>query len=150
MTKKKEILLQELKILNEPLENIEEEKQDEPESVEEEKQDEPENTDCIQAVKEKKPRTQKQIDAFNKCIEIRGQRRGERKEIRDENAEVKKVELEEKIVKKAVSIKKKQLKKQMALDDISDDDTPMEQLKVKKRVIIREPSPPPPPLFIFR
>ena len=75
----------------------------------------------------------------------------EHKEIRDENAVVKKVELEEKIVKKAVSIKKKQLKQQIALDAISDDDTPIEELKVKKRVRISEPEyiPPPPLRYLY-
>ena len=50
------------------------------------------------------------------------------------NAGLEKVKLEEKIVKKAVAIKKKQIKKQIALDDISDDDTPLEEIKkiVKK------------------
>ena len=151
MTKKKQIL-QELQVLTEPhLEELEDKNtQTEQEAPEEEQQ--VENPDCIQAVKEKKPRTQKQIDAFKACLEIKRKKAMERKEIRDENAVVKKVELEEKIVKKAVSIKKKQLKQQIALDAISDDETPIEELKVKKRVRISEPEyiPPPPPLFIFR
>ena len=148
---KKKVILEDLKLLEGNIEGLEEKQPDTPLEAPEEEQPE-EHPDCIQAVKEKKPRTQKQIDAFNKCIEIRGKRREERKGIRDETAVVKKVELEEKIVKKAVSIKKKQLKEQIALDAISDDDTPIEELKVKKRVRIREPSPPPPPppLFIFR
>ena len=45
------------------------------------------------------------------------------------NAGLEKVKLEEKIVKKAVAIKKKQIKKQIALDDISDDDTSLEEIK---------------------
>lgn len=150
MTKKKEIL-QQLQVLTEPhLEELEDKNtQTEQEPPDEEQPEE--NPDCIQAVKEKKQRTQKQIDAFKACLEIKRKKAMERKEIRDENAVVKKVELEEKIVKKAVSIKKKQLKEQIALDAISDDDTPIEELKVKKRVRISEPSPPPPPpLFIFR
>lgn len=148
MGEKKKIL-QELQVLTEPsLEVLEEGKTEE--QPEEDQQEE--NTDCIQAVKEKKPRTQKQIDAFKACLEIKRKKAMERKGIRDEDAVVKKVELEEKIVKKAVSIKKKQLKQQIALDAISDDDTPIEDLKVKKRVRIREPEyiPPPPPLFIFK
>lgn len=147
---KKQVILQDLKVLDGNIECLEEKQ---PEKAPDEEQPE-EQPDCIQAVKEKKPRTQKQIDAFNRCIEMRSKKRGERKEKRDETAVVKKVELEEKIVKKAISIKKKELKQQLALDAISDDDTPIEELKVKKRVRIREPSPPPPPppppLFIFR
>ena len=37
--------------------------------------------------------------------------------------------LEQKIVKKAISIKKKQIIKEAALDEISDDETPMEKIK---------------------
>ena len=37
--------------------------------------------------------------------------------------------LEQKIVKKAISIKKKQIKKEAVLDEISDDETPMEAIK---------------------
>lgn len=36
--------------------------------------------------------------------------------------------LDEKIVKKAISIKKKQIKKEKVLDEISDDETPMEEI----------------------
>ena len=38
--------------------------------------------------------------------------------------------IEQKIVKKALSIKKKEIKKQEILDEISDDETPIEQIKV--------------------
>ena len=37
--------------------------------------------------------------------------------------------IEQKIVKKAVSIKKKQIKKEALLEEISDDETPMEKIK---------------------
>ena len=37
--------------------------------------------------------------------------------------------LEAKIVKKAISIKKKQIKKEAALDEVSDDDTPIRKIK---------------------
>ena len=49
--------------------------------------------------------------------------------------------LEQKIVKKAISIKKKQIIKEAALDEISDDETPMEAIKqiVKKK---KQPVPP--------
>ena len=39
---------------------------------------------------------------------------------------------DEKIVKKALSIKKKQIKKEQILDEISDDDTPIESLPKRK------------------
>ena len=84
--------------------------------------------------KAKKPRSQKQIDAFAKALEIKKEKAIARKTERDLNAGLEKVKLEEKIVKKAVAIKKKQIKKQIALDDISDDDTSLEEIKkiVKK------------------
>jgi hypothetical protein len=52
-------------------------------------------------------------------------------------------ELEEKIIKKAVSLKKKQIKKQAVLEDISDDETPIEVIKEIKRKI---PAPQPVPV----
>ncbi len=63
-------------------------------------------------------------------------------------AEQEKKELEEKILSKAISIKKKQLKKSV-LDEISDDDTPIEEIKAivktKKSKPIPIPKPPPAP-----
>ena len=46
-----------------------------------------------------------------------------------------KEDLEDKIVKKAISIKKKQIKKEAILDEISDDETPIQKIKeiAKKR-----------------
>ena len=40
-----------------------------------------------------------------------------------------KTSLEQKIVKKAISIKKKDIKKQAILEEVSDDETPMEKIK---------------------
>ena len=63
--------------------------------------------------KAKKPRSQKQIDAFARALEIKKEKATARKAERDLNAGLEKVKLEEKIVKKAVAIKKKQIKKSM-------------------------------------
>ena len=81
--------------------------------------------------KSKKPRSDKQIAAFAKIIELRNQRRNERALIRETEQAKAKEELKEKIMKKAVSIKKKQIKQQIALDDISSDDEPIESIKKK-------------------
>jgi hypothetical protein len=70
----------------------------------------------------KKPRTEKQIEAFKKASAIRDANRNKRKEDG-------KKEMEEKILKKAISIKKKQIKKAYTIDDISDDETPIEQIR---------------------
>lgn len=96
--------------------------------------------------KPKRERTQKQIDAFQKVLEIRQIKRDERKLIKEtihekmkreilEKEEEAKQALEDKIVKKAISIKKKQIKKEVVLDEISDDDDDIEEVKkiVKKR-----------------
>ena len=50
------------------------------------------------------------------------------------------MELEKKILKKAVSIKKKEIKKQIALDDVSSDDESITEIKkkIKKAVVAKE------------
>jgi len=82
--------------------------------------------------KVKKPRSEKQIQAFKKAQAKRDENRAKQKE------DSKKV-LEEKILQKAVSIKKKQIKQMRVLDNVSDDDTPIEEIKQ----IQRSMTPPP-------
>jgi hypothetical protein len=62
-------------------------------------------------------------------IEKRHEKRKERALIRETEQAKAKEELREKIMKKAVSIKK--IKQQIALDDISSDDEPIESIKKK-------------------
>lgn len=58
--------------------------------------------------------------------------------------------VEERVVKKAISIKKKQIKQQLALDEISSDDEPMEEIVPKMRkAIARQPPAPQAPRIIF-
>jgi hypothetical protein len=86
--------------------------------------------------KQKKPRTPAQIAATAKMLDVL---RSRHKALNDQKAaemEAYKRALEERVVKKAVSIKKRQIKQQLALDVISDDDTPIEELlppKVMRR-----------------
>lgn len=84
----------------------------------------------IEKKKDKKPRTQKQIDAFEKVRQIRDGKRVERKETREKvNIELKQ-QKEEKITKKALSIKKKQILRDADLDAISDEEEiPVEVIK---------------------
>lgn len=85
--------------------------------------------------KVKKPRTEKQIEAFKKAQENRAKNISLKKELG-------KKALEEKILQKALSIKKKQINKQYdlaVLDQISDDETPMEEIKQKHRDITPPP-----------
>lgn len=98
------------------------------------------NTKPLDPDRIKKPRTEKQIEAWNKALTARQLVRDNRKTASFEEKEkanneiaekerVMKEDLEKKIIRKAVSIKKKQIKKEILLDEISDDDTPMEEIR---------------------
>ena len=97
--------------------------------------------------KPKRERTPAQIAAWEKCLANRQKNREDRKKIQDEDAkllaEYKKQlakKTETKIVKKAVGIKKKQIIREEEIDEISEDETPIEVVKeiIKKR---RQPAP---------
>jgi hypothetical protein len=113
----------------------------------EEEEEESEDEDEAPPQKPKRERTQKQIDAFNRCIETKKKKAAERAAEAKRLAEYDKKALEEKVVKKAISIKKKQIKKQSALDEISDDDTPIEKVKEHAKTI--KPVAKPQPSFKF-
>lgn len=106
-------------------------------------------------VKEKKPRTAKQVEAFEKARQTRERNALARKQSRDEEAIAIRKQVEDKLVRKAIAVKKKQIKQQAVLDDISDDDTPLEEVekiatrsvtrtKLKREVTKDFPAPPPP------
>ena len=114
--------------------------------------------DAIQKTKEKKPRTQKQIEAFEKVRKIRDEKRMERKEVKVKAETEYKQQKEAKIVKKALSIKKKQILADADLDEVSEtDDIPLEVVKkIMKKYPKKatQPLPPiryptPPPQFSF-
>ena len=84
----------------------------------------------------KRPLTEKQKENWAKCLAVREAKRKERKTeqtILKEQIEVKKKEakkaVEDKVVRKAISIKKKQIKAEAMLDHVSDDETPIEEVK---------------------
>jgi hypothetical protein len=88
--------------------------------------------------KPKRERTQAQKDAWERCLANRQKNREDRKKIQDEDAkllaEYKKQlakKSETKIVKKAVGIKKKAIMRDEDLDEISEDETPIEVVKQK-------------------
>ena len=83
----------------------------------------------------KKERSARQIKAFEACLLKKKVNADKRFNDAKKLAEYEKKELEEKVVKKAISIKKKQIKKQAVLDEISDDDTPMEKIKPKPKPV---------------
>ena len=84
----------------------------------------------------KKERTPAQVEAWNKALATRQANREsrmtEKKRIAEDlkkKADMAKKAVEDKIVKKAISIKKKQIKKEILLDEVSDDETPVEEIK---------------------
>lgn len=91
----------------------------------------------------KKERTEAQKEATRRMLEARDKKRAERpsvkavkedlKALREHQIEELKAqavkEYQDSLVKKAISIKKKQIKKQVQLDEISDDDTPIEEIR---------------------
>jgi hypothetical protein len=85
--------------------------------------------DKEQITKPKKKLTEKQLEALRKGQQTRDANAKKRKEEAERLAEEERKKLEEKIVRKAISIKKKQIKKQSALDEIEDDETPIQKIK---------------------
>lgn len=115
-----------------------------------ESSDEEVPTPVVKPKRESKPRppkTQKQIDAFKKAIETRNANAKMRREAADKMLAEAKTETETKIVKKALAIKKRQVKAQLALEEISDDDEPIEIIKQKVKKVTERP--PPKPSFTF-
>jgi hypothetical protein len=155
---RKEQLLKELQDLEET--NTEETEEDNGVTYKDplEHMDEPiqaDKTDTKTAVKEKKPRTAKQIEAFEKARHTREKNALARKQSRDEEAIAIRKQVEDKLVKKAIAVKKKQIKQEAILDEISDDDTPLEEVekiatrsvaktRLKREVAKDFPAPPPP------
>jgi hypothetical protein len=102
-------------------------------------------------IKTKPKRTEAQRLAFERCKAKREENAKKRADDAKKLLEYEKKALEEKLIAKAVSIKKKQIKKQIVLDEISDDDTPIETIKemAKKNKAIVKPPEKPKPLFTF-
>jgi uncharacterized protein (UPF0335 family) len=104
---------------------------------------------CIECCNLRPGKTEKQLEAFSKARERRMENISSRKQTIKELEDKAREELDSKIVSKAISIKKKQIKKNAELDEISDDDTPLEEVmkiakkpkpvQQKKSVAISEP-----------
>ena len=130
---RKEILLELLELENDNLGNV---------GKKDEKTDEiPEQNDTINAVenngtltKTKRQLTEKQLDTLKKGQEIRNANREKRAEEKRQKEEEKKKQVEEKLVKKAIAVKKKQLKQQQILDEISDYDEEKEIKKIEEKL----------------
>ena len=152
---RKEQLLKELQDLEETnTEDVEEENNNDPiQAVKGDVEEAVVQTKKV--VKEKKPRTAKQIEAFEKARQTRERNALARRQSRDDEAIAIRKQVEDKLVKKAIAVKKKQIKQQAILDEISDDETPLEEVekiatrsvtrtKLKREVTKDFPAPPPP------
>ena len=112
-------ILEETKIQNEqekPLQKVKIKKGEKPET---------ENA----VIKPKRERSEKQLETTKKMIETRNAKIIISKEKKALEEIEKKKEIEEKIIKKAVAIKKREIKQKAILDTISDDETSMEDIK---------------------
>lgn len=79
-------------------------------------------------------RSEKLKDAFKLVLKKRHVNRDNRA-IKDKLKNEKELKLDEKVLSKAISIKKKEIKSQIVLDEISDDDTPLEEIKkIRKKL----------------
>jgi hypothetical protein len=106
----------------------------------------------------KKPRTEAQMKAFEKAKEKAKLNADKRKAEREAKALEERKAIEDKLVKKAISLKKKQIKQQAVLDEIEDDDTPLPEIekivkelpaKFRKPVKQEMPVPKPNPYIFF-
>jgi len=88
-------------------------------------------TPCELPKKPKRPMNEAQLEGMKKGREALALKNAEKRAQREAEELERKRQLEEKVVSKALSIKKKQLKQEIALDEISDDDTPIEEIKQK-------------------
>ena len=118
-------------------------------------EDEIPTTLCELPKKPKKIASEKQLEAMRLGREKRDEQIKLRRQAEEQEKATQKKLLEDKIVKKANSIKKKEIKKSNLLDEISDDDTPIEEIKttmkakpIQKQVVAtQQPAPkvqPPP------
>lgn len=108
--------------------------------------------------KPKRERTEAQKKAWERCLASRQKNREDRKKIQDEDAkllaEYKKQlakKSEAKVVKKAVNIKKKAIMRDEDLEEISEDETPIEVVKQKiaqrRKPAVKKEFPAPEPVY---
>ena len=111
----------------------------------EEKEEEIPTALCEPPVKPKRKASEKQLEA----MALGRLKRFELIDMRKKQAQIdrenEKKQLEEKIVQKAISIKKKEIKKSLVLDEISDDETPIEESKTAVKAKKQQPPPKTPP-----
>lgn len=100
----------------------------------EEEQDDPIEK-IVAKPKVKKERTEKQKEIFEKARLTRLANIELKKQLKEQEELEAKKKKEELIIKKAVAIKKKEIKQRAILEEISDDETPVEKIKeIKKKI----------------
>ncbi len=87
----------------------------------------------------KRPRTAKQIEAFNKAVETRKANEAKRKAEREAKEAEEKRQLEDKLVKKAIEIKKRQLKKEKVIEEIAEEPKSVQAPKNDKQLEPEKP-----------
>ena len=131
--------IERLKMELEELENLKPEPEPEPAPHIE---DESDDDDAVVEVQKKptRPRTAKQIEQFKKVVETKMKNATERKLKAELKADADKHELEQKLVKKAIAVKKKQIKKEKIIDDISsgeEDDQVIQKNETKSQTTFK-------------
>lgn len=88
------------------------------------------------------PQSDKQREAFQRCKAKRLENVQQRKNALKEFEEKIKDEMDSKIVKKAIAVKKRSIIREAQLDEISDDDTPLEEvMEVAKKTETKKRAP---------
>ena len=102
--------------------------------------------------KVKRERTEKKKEHFARLSELNKKRYEEKKLIKEEEEAKRRRELEKKIIDKAIKIKKKIIRKEMLLEELSDDDTPIQKTKVvaPQRVERKAELPQEPPKYVSK
>lgn len=106
--------------------------------------------------KVKKPRSQAQIDAFARAVAKRSENRAGRAAEKAVEADAERARLEAKVVKKAIAVKKKQMKADL-LDALSEDEEVDQDIQRLKQAVVKKrtprtlpPLPPAPAKIVFR
>lgn len=104
--------------------------------------------ESIPTPKPKREKTAKQLEVFARAREKMMTNLKERKERQAQEELRLKKEIEAKIVSKAIAIKKKEIKRKAILESISDDETPIEEIK-KLAMKVKPPVMELPPKTLF-
>ena len=120
--------------LNKQLKELENEAEETPEPKEKVIEKEIEEEEPIKLEKPKRPRSQAQIKQFEKVYQRKMEEAGKRKVKRAEGEKEAKELLEKQLIEKAIELKKKQISIMKVIEDLSDDEEPVKEVKIKPTV----------------